>query len=134
MTITIRDDIKPLAAQAIELFLSVGWGEIADYDAEKWQVILEGTHTAVTAYDGDRLVGMARFSCDEGHETHLYEIAIHPEYQRRGIGRKIMLRANEIFADTSIYIGGPQKNEAFFLACGYTPREQLKVFTRKVSK
>lgn len=53
---------------------------------------LAGTFCAVCVRDGDRLVGMGRVTGDGGCHFQVVDIAVHPDYQRRGIGRGVMSR------------------------------------------
>lgn len=130
MAIVIDTAYKPTAEQAASLFASVGWGTRQKYCQEKWEKVLQGTHTIISVRLADTVIAMARFSTDRAHETHMHEIAVRPEYQRRGIGRRIMSYANEIFASTEIFLGAITENEGFFRACGYTPKEEMVVYAR----
>ena len=53
---------------------------------------LAGTYLAVTVRDQERLVGMGRVIGDGGCFFQVVDIAVHPDYQRRGIGQGIMSR------------------------------------------
>lgn len=68
---------------------------------------LAGTCFSVCVRDDDKLVGMGRVIGDGGCFYQVVDIAVHPEYQRRGIGFEVMdrlmqqLREN---APTSAYV------------------------------
>ena len=51
---------------------------------------LPGTLFAVCVRDGDHLVGMGRVVGDGGLNYGIVDLAVHPNYQRRGIARSIM--------------------------------------------
>ena len=51
---------------------------------------LPGTLFAVTVRDGSALIGMGRVIGDGGLNYEIVDIAVHPDYQRRGLGAKIM--------------------------------------------
>ncbi len=53
---------------------------------------LAGTCFSVCARDADRLVGMGRVIGDGGCFYQVVDIAVHPDYQRHGIGYQIMAR------------------------------------------
>ena len=53
---------------------------------------LAGTCLSVCVRDGQRLVGMGRVIGDGGCFYQVVDIAVHPDYQRRGIGLRIMGR------------------------------------------
>ena len=51
---------------------------------------LPGTLFAVCVRDGNRLIGMGRVIGDGGLNYDIVDMAVHPDYQRRGIGYSIM--------------------------------------------
>lgn len=56
-------------------------------------------HDLYTAYDGDETVGTLWLSVTEsagGLESFVYELAVHPDKQRRGYGRAIMRLAIDL--------------------------------------
>jgi aralkylamine N-acetyltransferase len=42
------------------------------------------------AFDGARLVGVARAISDGEYHAVVYDVAVHPDYQKQGIGRTVM--------------------------------------------
>jgi D-alanine-D-alanine ligase len=90
------------------------------------------------AEEEDLLIGYACFGLIPGtaHSFDLYWIAVDPEEQGRGVGRKLMAAAEQlmaergarlIYADTS---SRPQyqPTRAFYLACGYRQEAVLADF------
>ena len=88
-----------------------------DYDIELAAEALQRT-TNVTAWDGDRLVGCVRILTDGYLFGTIPEIFVDPEYQRHGIGRRLMERAWDL-SPTSLYFGAQPGNEPFFEKLGY---------------
>ncbi|KGI77712.1 GNAT family N-acetyltransferase [Oleiagrimonas soli] len=56
---------------------------------------LAGTWHAVCVRQGERLVGMGRVVGDGGCFLQIIDIAVHPDLQRRGLGRAIMQRLSD---------------------------------------
>ena len=56
---------------------------------------LAGTCFSVCVRDEERLVGMGRVIGDGGCFYQIVDIAVHPDYQRRGIGFQVMTRLME---------------------------------------
>jgi ribosomal protein S18 acetylase RimI-like enzyme len=61
----------------------------------------ESTDTVKFLFDGDRIVGFYRYSLwprDEAEpsQAHIYDIAVLPEFQRRGLGSMLM---NDLISD-----------------------------------
>jgi ribosomal protein S18 acetylase RimI-like enzyme len=52
-----------------------------------------GSNIVLTAWDGERLVGILRGWTDGAYDGYVCDLAIHPDYQRdRGIGRALLER------------------------------------------
>ena len=51
---------------------------------------LPGSLWAVTIHSGDALVAMGRVVGDGGLNYEIVDIAVHPDHQRRGLGRRVM--------------------------------------------
>ncbi len=72
----------------VALYQALGWSS-----AEKPVVLhqaLLGSHSVVTAWEGDRLVGLGN-AISDGHLVVYYpHLLVHPEYQGRGIGACLM--------------------------------------------
>ena len=47
---------------------------------------------AVCVRSGDRLIGMGRVVGDDGLNFEIVDMAVHPEFQRQGLGLRIMHR------------------------------------------
>ena len=78
---------------------------------------LAGTCFSVCVRDGDTLVGMGRVIGDGGCFYQVVDIAVHPDYQRRGIGYQIMDRLMTALKDNapesayvSLIADGPAKH------------------------
>ncbi|MEX0330833.1 MAG: GNAT family N-acetyltransferase [Puniceicoccaceae bacterium] len=54
----------------------------------------------VTAWDGDRLVGIARTLTDFSYVAYLADLAVHRDYQRVGIGRALLEHTRENLEDS----------------------------------
>lgn len=72
----------------------------------------------VSAWDGDRLVGVARVVSDGYFFAALAEILVAPGFQRRGLGRELLNRVHEKTPRGVLFIGAPFGNSAFFDAIG----------------
>ena len=68
-----------------DLFKAIGWKR----DPSKWQKIFEKSTYIVTAYNQGVLVGFGRIM-EDGVMCMFYDICVHPDYQKKGIGTKIM--------------------------------------------
>lgn len=83
-----------------------------DYDLQKTQEALERTIN-ITAYDGDQLVGCLRILTDGCFFGTITEILVLPEYQRQGIGSRLLRLARE-HTPTRLYFGAQPGVETFY--------------------
>ena len=82
------------------------------YDTVKTQAALYKTLN-ITAYDGDMLVGCLRILTDGYYFGTITELLVLPEYQRRGIGSRLLQLAGEN-TPTMLYFGAQPDAEAFY--------------------
>ena len=59
---------------------------------KQWKSMLLNSCAVVSAWDGDRLIGIVRGLSDEVRFAKVLDILVHPKYRRTGIGTEIMLR------------------------------------------
>jgi ribosomal protein S18 acetylase RimI-like enzyme len=63
---------------------------MAYYEGEVHKKAFENSHTVVFVFDEDKLIGFGRAISDGVYQAAIYDIAILPEYQGKGIGRKLV--------------------------------------------
>src|SRR5947209_18543564 len=59
-------------------------------DADRIRAMLEHANLLCTAWDGDKLVGVARSVTDFEFCCYLSDLAVDEAYQRKGIGRELI--------------------------------------------
>ncbi len=72
------------------LFSSVAW-DSAKFPDKLYEAILN-SHRVVTAWDGDKLVGLANALSDGVMTAYFHYVVTDPVYQGRGIGKEMMNR------------------------------------------
>ena len=87
-----RVDDKKLTAWTFISFANQVWQ--GDYDVEKTQMALSRTLN-ITAYDDEVLVGCLRILSDGYFFGTITELLVLPEYQKRGIGSRLLQLAQE---------------------------------------
>lgn len=69
-----------------ELRESVGWNAIKPHRAE----IGLSNSVCFIAEDEGKAIGMARLITDGGYVSCIFDVIVHPEYQKRGIGTQLL--------------------------------------------
>ena len=104
--------------QTIALYESVEWSS-----AEKPDLLLKAlrnSHTVVTAWDGERLVGLGNAISDGCLVVYYPHLVVHPEYQGKGIGTEIvkqMQKKYEGFHQQALFADG--RAVEFYKRCGF---------------
>lgn len=102
------------AKELIEVFESVEWRK-----SEK--NIVQAFHNSyyITAYDDGKLIGFARAISDNCYYTNIFDVIVRPEYQGRGIGKKMMLMLKEKFSGTYFFLTYTEGRKKFYEKCGF---------------
>jgi len=132
-SVTISSDTKFLhPAEAADLYIELGWGTARQYTVAKMKKSLAKCDIVVFARnEADELIGIARALSDFAIETKILDMIIAPEYQRQGIGQKMMREIEKLARGTTIYLETEKKNFPFAEKCGYKKRKGLTVFAKK---
>ena len=82
-----------LTAEEFILLWETVWGGAPTL--EQTELAMKHTIFRVSAYDGDKVVAMARMIGDMGLNYYIKDVVVRPEYQKKGIGRMLI---NELMA------------------------------------
>lgn len=133
-----RDGIRylsgaiPAADDVRALYDAVGWSAYTA-DMDTLMGGLQGSATVVTAFDGGRLVGLARVVSDGHTIAYLQDILVDPGHQRRGIARFGQVRQHVLLTDTE------ERQRAFYETHGFRESrdvegDELRAFVRFQSR
>jgi GNAT superfamily N-acetyltransferase len=86
-------------------------------DLERTSSALSRTANIAAWYDGV-LVGVARVITDGYLYAALADIVVHPDYQRRGVGRQLMNRAFDATPKGVLYVNARGGSTPFFERIG----------------
>ncbi len=91
---------------------------MANRAPELHQKAFEASHTAVFAYSNDQLVGFGRAISDGAYQAAVYEMAVVPEFQRRGIGAQIMRAILDRLPGCNVILYASPGKEDFYRKLG----------------
>ena len=101
-----------------DLFLSVEWS--SGHYPDKLVRAMEGFETVVSAWDGNRLIGMI-CAMDDGIMTaYVHYLLVRPEYQGTGVGKALVERVKEIYREyLRIVVVAYDEEIGFYENCGF---------------
>ncbi len=84
-------------------------------DLDRIQRMIDGASLTITAWDGGRLVGVARALTDFVYCCYLSDLAVDRDYQRQGIGRELVERVRSAIGEqtTLILLSAPEAMEYY---------------------
>jgi len=86
LTVSHEKTISPLQVQ--DLCASVGWSR---RDPVLIAKALSHSLAVVSAWDKEVMVGFARATGDQVFNATIWDVAVRPSYQKRGVGRLLMV-------------------------------------------
>lgn len=122
----LRAELRaPSVKDFMQLRALMGWGLISERQAA---LSIERSLAFAVIYEGEQLLAMGRLVGDGALFFYLQDIVVHPEYQRRGLGREVM-RQLEIYLSqvalpgATVGLLAAKGNEAFYTEFGYRLRD-----------
>lgn len=101
--LTYSLDRRPTPAQAADLYTSAGLNRPVE-DLARIGQMLDHANLLITAWDGETLVGIARSLTDFCYCCYLSDLAVRREYQRQGIGQRLLTMTKETVGDQSLVL------------------------------
>lgn len=121
-TITYSETHDFTSADLESLFLSVEWS--SGHYPDKLVQAMRGFQTVISAWDGDKLVGMVCAMDDTIMTAYVHYLLVRPEYQDKGIGRKLVSKVKEKYKDyLRIVVVAYDKEIQFYEHCGFVKSE-----------
>jgi ribosomal protein S18 acetylase RimI-like enzyme len=91
MNIDYHDNAEIAVEAAIDLYKRSTLGERRPVDRpDIFAGMLKNANLIVSAWHGQRLVGIARSMTDFTYVTYLADLAVDADYQRQGIGKQLI--------------------------------------------
>ena len=111
--------IKEFTKEELQrLFLSVEWS--SGHFPEKLVLAMKGFSSVFSAYDGDKLIGMACAMDDGVMNAYLHYLLVDPAYQGQGVGRQLVAMVKQKYKDyLRIAVIGYDAELSFYENCGF---------------
>jgi len=121
-----------LPKEAVELWVSLGWGKRDDYNENNVIEAIKNTSFLVFARNAQgQLIGLVRVLSDGVIYTAIADFAIRSDYRDQEVGVKFMEEVENKYRGTGIFIDEFKNNEEFFVKCGYMKRDNMIVLAKK---
>ncbi len=92
---------------------------MAHHAPEVHQRAFAASHTTVFIYDESRLIGFGRAISDGEYQGAIYDVAVLPEAQGKGVGRIIIQTILERLANCNMILYANPGKEGFYKKLGF---------------
>ena len=117
MEIDVKQDCAGVDWKKVsETLKSVG---MAYYDPHVHRKAFEASHTTVFLYHGDSLIGFGRAISDDVYQAAIYDCAVLPEFQGKGIGKTIMDNILSQVSHCNVILYASPGKEGFYQKHGF---------------
>jgi ribosomal protein S18 acetylase RimI-like enzyme len=130
--ITYKVDATIKVEELSKVFKSSGIKRPSD-DLNRLQRMLENSDVLITAWDNDKLVGIARAITDYSYCCYLSDLAVNKEYQNNGIGRELVRLVQEHIGEevALLLLSSPIAME-YYPKIGFETIENGFIISRKI--
>jgi len=114
--IIYRNNAKITPAQAIDLYIRAPLGERRPIDrVTTFADMLANANLIITAWDQEKLVGIARPLTDFSYVAYLADLAVDEQYQKQGIGKQLIEETKSHLASecTIVLLAAPKANDYY---------------------
>jgi GNAT superfamily N-acetyltransferase len=92
----------PAKEKFSQLFEKTGWNDEYHQTPEELHRAIRNSWYALSAHDGEQLVGFGRLVADEVSHAMIYDLIVDPAYRGQGIGTEILAQLVQKCLDAGI--------------------------------
>jgi N-acetylglutamate synthase-like GNAT family acetyltransferase len=131
MDIIYKFDITPTTEQIIELYDNSGLPRPTN-NKERITQMFQNSNLIVTAWHQEKLVGISRSITDWVWCCYLSDLAIHSDYKKGGIGKKLIdLTKDKVGDDTMVLLLSVPTAMEYYPKVGMTKVDNGFIINRK---
>lgn len=118
---TVRFQLDIAGVDSQELISLFRLAKLGGREGEKVQRAFQNSTAVCFAFDGPRLVGAARALSDREYHATIYDVAVHPAYQRRGIGTRLVNELISMLPVWRVLLVADGEVTEFYRRLGFEP-------------
>ena len=107
-----------------DLFLSVEWS--SGHYPEKLVVAMQNFKTVISAWDGEKLIGMICAMDDGIMNAYVHYLLVRPEYQGKGVGKTLVQMVREKYKDYLRIVVVAYNKEIPFTSIAASPKAKTQ--------
>lgn len=133
MSIEYKINAPVSTDQFIELLRESALGERRPTeDRECMKGMVNNSNLMITAWHGEKLVGIARSMTDFHYACYLSDLAVHKKYQKNGIGKKLQVITQEQLGPKCklILVAAPAAN-SYYEHIGFSNNQRCWILDRE---
>jgi len=132
MNVDVKEDCTGVDWKTVaEILKGVG---MAYHESEVHKRAFETSHTTVFVYHADRLIGFGRAISDDVYQAAIYDCAVLPEFQGKGIGTVIMKSILPRISHCNVILYASPGKEGFYQKHGFRRMKTgMACFTKGVA-
>jgi ribosomal protein S18 acetylase RimI-like enzyme len=88
-TIIINETL-PDIKEYWNLFQTTGWNQDYNFSVQDLANAIQNSWYSMSIYDSDKLIGFGRVIADGVHHALIVDLIIHPDYQSKGFGSRLL--------------------------------------------
>jgi ribosomal protein S18 acetylase RimI-like enzyme len=121
-------ELKSSQHSIIDLYNSVQWTMYTKIEEELIRAILN-SHLVLGCFVEDRLVGLLRTISDDSSIVYIQDILVLPDFQRKSIGRKLVLECLQNYQHVRTILLLTDNRESqlnFYTSLGFSNTKELQ--------
>ena len=105
----------------IELYASVGWSTYSKKNPLLLEQAFKNSTYVFNAWEENQLIGLIRGLCDKVSINFIQDLLVHPDFQRKGIGRALIQTVLNEYQDVrkQVLLTDDEEKQKYFYETHY---------------